>query len=152
MPKRRINVHVTEEVGRMLDHALTRPGTSKGVIVDAALASFLTGEADDRRDAALIKRLDRMDRAMGRLEQHFCVTAETLSLFVLYYLTATGPIPEQNRQYAESLGRKRFDRFIGQVAQRLSSGKSLTINVIQELTPTEEDFFTSADFEEENES
>lgn len=142
MAKPRINVHITREVWKSLDEMAKRPGVSKAAIVDAALAAFLSPEADDRRDAAIIRRLDRMDRWIDRLERDLTITAETLALYVRYYLTVTPPLPEQDREAAQALGRERFDYFIEQLAKRLASGKGLT-EAVREAIATS--FSASAD-------
>ncbi len=146
MAKPRINIHVSREVNRLLDQAAKRPNVSKAAIVDAALAAFLSPEADDRRDAAIIRRLDRIDRRINRLERDFTVIGETLALHVRYYLTVTPPLPEQDRQAAQALGKERFEYFIDQLAKRLAGGKSLVADVMEELVAEDGDFFTSADF------
>ena len=146
MAKPRINIHVSPAVNRLLDQAAKRPNVSKAAIVDAALAAFLSPETDDRRDAAIIRRLDRMDRRLNRLERDFTVIGETLALHIRYYLTVTPPLPEQDRQAAQALGKERFDYFLGQLAKRLAGGKSLVAEVMEEFVAEEGDYFTSADF------
>jgi predicted transcriptional regulator len=53
---------------RLKDHAGRRE-QSRSMIAEAAIASFLSPDADDRREAALAKRLDRIDRTIQRLER-----------------------------------------------------------------------------------
>lgn len=130
MAKPRINVHITREVWKRLDHATQRPGVTKASIVDAALAAFLSPEAEERRDALILRRLDRVDRRAERLERDLTVTAETLALFVRYYLTMTPPLPEQDRRAAQALGRERFEGFIEQVTKRLATGSNLSAQVL----------------------
>ena len=132
MAKPRINVHITREVWKRLDHATQRPGVTKASIVDAALLAFLSPEAEERRDSLIIRRLDRVDRRVERLERDLTVTAETLALFVRYYLTMTPPLPEQDRRAAQALGRERFEGFIEQVTKRLASGASLSVQVLDD--------------------
>lgn len=150
MAKPRINVHITREIWKQLDEVAKRPGVSKAAIVDAALAAFLSPEADDRRDAAIIKRLDRIDRRIDRVERDMTVGTETLALFIRYYLTVTPPMPEQDRQAAQALGRERFDYFIEQLAKRLASGKSLVTEMLDDIVPERYSFadvtgFTTTD-------
>ncbi|QLC24872.1 ribbon-helix-helix protein, CopG family [Parasphingopyxis algicola] len=146
MAKPRINVHITREVWKRLDEMAKRPGVSKAAIVDAALAAFLSPEADDRRDAAIIRRLDRIDRRIDRADRDITVTAETLALFARYFLTVTPPLPEQDRQAAQALGRERFGYFIEQLAKRLASGKSLSAEVLDDTVPEASQFADTMDF------
>lgn len=150
MGKKRINIYVSEEIAQRLELA-AKPhgGKTKGEIATEALSIFLSREIDDQRDAAIIKRLDQINRILMRIEDQLRIDTETLALFILYYLTLTDPIPQEHKQIAERKGRQRYARFLEQVALRVRSGRSLTANVIQEITPDEEEFFTPADFEGE---
>ena len=145
MAKPRVNVHIASEVFAKLDAAANRPGTSKAAIVEAALRSFLSPERDDRRDAAIIRRLDRCDRRLEALARDVLVAAETLSQFVRYYLVITPPLPEADKDAARALGKDRYDYFIEQLAQRLAAGGSLLGEVTEHFAPDANDFFTSAD-------
>ena len=53
MAKPRINVHITQSVYRQLETVAKRPGVSKAAIVDAALASFLSGLASGKLESDL---------------------------------------------------------------------------------------------------
>lgn len=134
MAKPRINVHITREVWKRLDHATQRPGVTKAAIVDAALSAFLSPEADERRDALILRRLDRLNGRVERVERDLTVTAETLALFVRYYLTMTPPLPEQDRRAAQALGRERFEGFIEQVTERLAASTNLSAQVLSATT------------------
>ncbi len=74
------------------------------------------------------------------------VTAETLALYIRYYLTVTPPLPEQDQRAAQALGRERFEYFIEQLAKRLASGKSLTAEVLDDVGPEQDHFASATDF------
>src|SRR3546814_18220515 len=59
---------------------------SRAAIVEAAVASFLSPDGADRREAAFTRRLDRLSRQAQRMERDLGVTAETLALFVRFWL------------------------------------------------------------------
>lgn len=122
MAKPRINVHISQSSWRTLDELARRPGVSKASIVDAALQAFFAPEADGRRDEVILRRLDRLNGRLDRLERDLNVNAETLALFIRYYMTMTPPLPEQERDTAQALGKERFEYFIEQVTRRLASG------------------------------
>lgn len=118
MAKPRINIHITAEAEKLLRMAAVG-GATKASIVDAAIKQLLGPKDDAREFAAVVKRLDKLTRAMERLADDASAQTETLALFVLYYLCITPPLPDDMRAGAEALGRKRFDRFVGQVGDRL---------------------------------
>lgn len=122
MAKPRIHVHISQASWRTLEELARRPGVSKASIVDAALQAFFAPEAADRRDEVILRRLDRLNGRLDRLERDLNVNAETLALFIRYYMTMTPPLPEQEREAAQALGKERFEYFVEQVARRLASG------------------------------
>jgi hypothetical protein len=128
--KPRLNAYISCKVNKRLSEVASRPGVSKAAIVDAALAAFLDPDDEDRRDAAILKRLDRIDARLDRLEQDLTITSETLALFIRYMLTVTPPVPERDRSALQAKGRDRFAQFIEQVTKRIASGTSLAEEVI----------------------
>lgn len=135
MQKPRVNVHVTEEVWRRLDRLADRPDISKAAIVDAALAAFLSPEADDKRDAAIIRRLDKIDRRLEKLEEQNVVISETLAIIAHICLYFAPVIPEAEKDAANALCNKRYETFLNTLGKRLAAGtslKSLAINAATE--------------------
>jgi hypothetical protein len=54
---------------------------------------------------------------LDRVERDLSVTAETIALFVRYYLTITPPLPSGDQDAARALGRERFEMFVAQVGK-----------------------------------
>ena len=69
MTQHRLNVFIQPEHGKRLDELAAKKGVSKSSIVAAALASWLSPDAADQREAAIAKRLDRLSRHAERLER-----------------------------------------------------------------------------------
>ncbi|MGE4452642.1 CopG family transcriptional regulator [Castellaniella sp.] len=123
------------EHARRLDELAAKKGVSKSSIVAAALASWLSPDAGDRREAAIAKRLDRLSRQFEKLERDQNIEIETLALFVRYFLTVSTPVPEVHQDAARAQGRARFEQFIEQLGRRLLRGHSLVRDVVEELNP-----------------
>ena len=140
--KPRLCVYLSDQVDQRLGVAARRPGASKSAITDAALAAFLSPERDDQRDAAIIRRLDRLSRQMDRLERDQTIVSESLALFVRYYLTITPPLPEAEQDAARPLGKERFEFFVAQLGRRLAGGRNMIRDVLEEISAEESDFFT----------
>ena len=64
------------------------------------------------------------------MERDLWVAAETLALFIRFWLTVTAPLPENAQAAAQAKGRERFDAFLQTVGRRLAKGKS----VLRELS------------------
>src|SRR3546814_18069390 len=78
----RSNLVIQPEHAKRLDELAAKKGVSKSSIVAAALASWLSPDAADQREAAVAKRLDRLSRQAERLERDQNIQIETLALFI----------------------------------------------------------------------
>ena len=93
MKKARLQVRLGEKAETLLSRAAERPGVTKASIVEAAIVELLNPKEDSQEYAALIKRLDKLTRAMERLADDASAQTETLALYILYYLCITPPLP-----------------------------------------------------------
>ncbi len=107
----RLNLFIQPEHAQRLDELAAKKGVSKSSIVAAALASWLSPDAADQREAAIAKRLDRLSRQAERIERDQNIAIETLALFIRYYLTVSTPIPEAHQDAARAQGKARFEQF-----------------------------------------
>src|SRR3546814_8065040 len=82
----RRNVYFPPEMLKQIVELADRKKLSRSAIVEAAVASFLSPDGADRREAAFTRRLDRLSRQDQRMERDLGVTAETLALFVRFWL------------------------------------------------------------------
>ena len=145
MTRTRLNVFLESEHAKRLDELAVMKGLSKSSIIAASLASFLSPDSADRREAAISKRLDRLSRQFDKLERDQNILIETLALYVRYYLSVTPSVPEAHQDAARAQGRARFEQFIQQLARYLQRGNSLVREVHEEIFPNETDFFGPAD-------
>ena len=124
MSQYRLNLFIQPEHARRLDELAAKKGVSKSSIVAAALASWLSADAGDQREAAIGKRLDRLSRQFERLERDQTIEIETLALFVRYFLTVSTPVPEAHQEAAKAQGKARFEQFVEQLGRHLLRGRS----------------------------
>jgi len=135
MKQYRLNLFIQPEHAKQLDELAVTKGVSKSSIVAAALASWLSPDAADQREAATAKRLDRLSRQVERIERDQNILIETLALYVRYYLTVSTPIPEAHQDAARAQGKARFEQFVEQLGRHLLRGRSLVRDVVEELHP-----------------
>ena len=88
-----------------------RKRMSQALIVETALASFLSPDGSERLEAAISRRLDRHTRQLERLEHHVKISNEALALFVRFWLTATPPLPDAALTAAQASGNAAVSRF-----------------------------------------
>ena len=113
----------------------SRRGHSKSLVAEAAIASFLSPDAAGRQEAAIARRLDRIVRALERLERNDTIGLETLALFIRAWLTASPATTDQASSTARAKGAERYSRFVEALGRRLSSGGSLAREVTIDISP-----------------
>ncbi len=139
MTRTRVHIYLGNDRTRIKQEARRR-GVSISQLTKAALISFLDAD-EDKREALVLRRFDRLSRQMNKLERDLSVVTETLALFVQYELAIAPPVPVSDQAAVKAQARERFNQFISRVASRIAEGKSLINEVIEEITPAESDFF-----------
>ncbi len=135
MSRTRLNIFIEPEHAKRLEDFAAHRGASKSSVIAAALASFLSPDAMDQREAAIAKRLDRLSRQFDRLERDQAILIETMALYVRHYLTLALPVPEQQQEALRAQGRARYAQFIEQLARHIQRGRSFVREVHQDVSP-----------------
>lgn len=133
--KDRLNLYFDPATTRALGELAARRNVSKSAIVEAAVASFLSPDGPDQREAAFTRRLDRLTRQVERLERDQTITLEALGLLIRAWLTATPPLADSAQAAAQAKGRERYESFIETLGRRLQSGRSLAKEVAEDICP-----------------
>ena len=135
MSRTRLNIFIEPAHAKRLDQVSAHKGVSKSAVIAAALASFLSPDGEDQREAALAKRLDRLSRQFDRLERDQGVLIETVALYLRHYLTVALPVPEHQQEAMRAQGRARYAQFIEQLARHIQRGRSLVREIHHEVEP-----------------
>lgn len=131
----RMNVYFPPAMMREIADLADKKKVSRSAVIEAAVASFLSPDDADRREAAFTRRLDRMSRQLMRLERDVELSAETLALFVRFWLTITPPVAPEDHATAQAKGRERFEGFIEILGRRLQSGESFLKEIPEDIAP-----------------
>ena len=123
--KLRLSVYLDPGLMQQLTDLADRKEQSKSLVAEAAIASFLTPDEGDRREAAFSRRLDLLTRQVDRLERDHMISAEALALFIRFWLTVTSSLPESAQADAQAKGDERYELFLEALGQRLAKGQSL---------------------------
>jgi predicted transcriptional regulator len=121
------------ELAARLDDYASRKNIPRSLVVETALDTFLSPDGADRLEAALARRLDRMNRSIERLERHATITNETLALYVRFWLTHTPPLPDTAETAARAKGHERYEGFVEAVGRRLAGGSLLLDEITREI-------------------
>ncbi len=128
---RKVTVRLTEEVYQQLAAATDRPGVGKSMLVEAALAHFLSPPAP--AEDLVQGRFDEMRERFDRLERDICVIGETVAHHARYHFAVLPPLPQVRQQEACALGDERFKVLAEQVDRRVRLGQPLMQETIGRL-------------------
>src|ERR1700676_267100 len=127
------------ELGSKLADYAARKAVPQALVVETALASYLSPDGADRLEAALARRLDRMTRQLERLERHGRISGEALVLVVRFWLTSTPPLPDAAQAAAQAKGKERYDGFVEALGRRVAKGRTLADEIAADIAPAESD-------------
>ena len=77
-----------------------------------------------------------MLKRVRQVQRETEVLTETLAMFIRYFLMVTPPLPEREREAAETLGRERYEIFVRQIARRIGSDKGLITDIMRTIVAT----------------
>jgi predicted transcriptional regulator len=103
MAKQHLSIYLEPDLMAALERFARERGRSRSVVAEAAIAGFLSPDDAERREAALIRRLDQQNRTAERLERDLGIAIEMQALFLRYWLTATPALPDAARAAAQRL-------------------------------------------------
>ncbi|WP_054309584.1 CopG family transcriptional regulator [Mesorhizobium sp. 1M-11] len=118
----RMNVYFAPDLLAQVEALALRRQVSKSAIIEAAVASFLSGDSAEKLEAAMSRRLDKLGRQIDTLDEDLAILGETVSLFIRIWLAATPPLPESAQASARAKGAERFDGFMQSLGRRLATG------------------------------
>lgn len=118
----RMNVYFDPELLKQVKALALRRKVSQSTIIEAAVASFLSGDSAEQLEAAMSRRLDKLGRQIDTLDEDLAVLGETLSLFVQFWLTFAPPMSEGAQAAARTKGLERFEGFMQTLGRRLATG------------------------------
>lgn len=134
--KVQISVYLDSAVMALLVDYAARRDRSQSLIAEAAIASFLSPDADAQREAAMSKRLDRIDRRITRLERDVGISMETLAVFIRFWLATTPALPEPMAQAARAKANERYEAFVSALGRRLAKGPNLRQEIPEDVEPS----------------
>lgn len=131
--KQRLSVYLDPAImDRLAEHAARRDH-SRSLVAEAAIESFLSPDAAERQEAAVVKRLDLLDRRMTRLERDIGIAVESLAVFIKYWVATTPTLPEPAAQAARAKAGERYDQFVTALGRRLAKGPKLRQEISEDM-------------------
>lgn len=131
--KARLSVYLDPDLMRSLADYAARRDQSRSLVAEAAIASFLSPDADERREAATAKRLDGLNRDLQRLERDVGIAVEMTAVFVRFWLASTPQLPDPAQAATSAKAGGRYDNFLDVLGRRLAKGPKLQQEIGQDL-------------------
>lgn len=123
--KVRLSVYLDPDVMRALADFADRREQSRSLVAEAAIASFLSPDADERREAVISKRLDGIDRRLQRFERDIGITVEMIAVFIRFWLASTPQLPDAAQAATRAKAGERYESFLDALGRRLAKGPKL---------------------------
>ncbi len=120
-------------LSRDLTDLAHRRGLTRTEVLEAALRSFLSPDQEERIEALLTRRLDRIGRQLDRIEWHGEMSGEALALFVRHWLTSTAPLPDDALPAAQASGKRRWEGFVDALSRRMEVGPKLATELMRDV-------------------
>lgn len=134
-----INPRIARSLVLELKLQAKRRRTSVSDIVEAAVVTFLN---QTEHEAVIDHRMDKLQKKLEAMNLEQKMLLETLVTFIKVYLAHTAEFPEAQKPLLEEKGLKRFEKFIGLVAQAFEN-EVLFREKIEERILTQKDFIKS---------
>ena len=121
-------------LSRDLTDLARRRGLTRTEVLEAALRSFLSPDQEERIEALLTRRLDRIGRQLDRIEWHGEMSGEAMALFVRHWLTSTAPLPDDALPAAQASGKRRWEAFVDALSRRMEVGPKLAAELMRDVS------------------
>ncbi len=120
--KTRMNVYFEPGLLKRVEALALRRDVSKSAVIEAAVASFLSGDAAEQLEAVFSRRMDKLGRQIDAVDEDLAILGETVSMFIHFWLTITPPLSESAQASARAKGTERFEGFVQSLGRRIAKG------------------------------
>ncbi len=128
-----LHIHLSERFATRLEAAASRSGTTKSMLIEAALDRFLDPDGNLDDIAAVARCLTALSRQVEHLSRDMAIVSETVALHARFHLAVTPVMPIEAQPAACVLGAERFEEFAAQVGRRVDHEAPLMRETIERL-------------------
>ncbi len=129
---------------RLRQHCASVNATETAV-VERAIEKYIDGTGDK---TLLFRRLDRIGRAIERLEHAVDLHMEAYAIWVKLWFAHTPSVPEEAKRAARSLAESRYKQFVDHVAAEFNGGKRFLQDLPHESIADEKELLEATDDED----
>jgi hypothetical protein len=139
-------VRLLPYVEGVLAERLAQFCAASDVTVSAAVVAALRQYLDGTSDAMLVlRRLDRLGRALARNHRDVELLSEGFAVFVRVWFAHTPVIPESGKKSARASAETRYRQFVEHVAEQFSGGRRFLDDLPHEAIGDEGELAAVAD-------
>jgi hypothetical protein len=126
----RLLPYVQAEVAERLDKFCAASNATESAVVGAAIRQYIDGTSDA---ALLLRRLDRLGRALTRSQRDVELLSEAFAVFMRLWFAHMPSIPEEEKKAARSTAESRYRQFVEHVVEQFSGGRRFLDDLPREL-------------------
>ena len=127
--RQRIQPYLPSDLHKRFAAFCAASGTSESAVAQAALTQYLDRTGDF---PLLMRRMDRLGRAVERVQRDLDVVSEALAVWIQLWFAHTPSIPEEAKRAARSESAKRYQQFVDHVASKLAGGHRFVDDLAKE--------------------
>lgn len=139
--RRRLYPYVTRELGDRLAQYCAAANATESAVVEAALRQYLDRTSDA---TLLLRRLDRLGRAVARLQRDLELQSEAFAVFVQVWFAHSPTLPADARRAAQAAAEERYEKFVNYVAEQFSSGHRFLDDLPRQTLATDQELASAA--------
>jgi hypothetical protein len=116
----RLVPRVSAELAQRLSDLCASTNVTETAVIEAALRQHLDGTSDR---TLLLRRLDRLARAVERDHRDLELLTEAFGVFVRVWFAHTRSLPDDEKRSARRIAEARYRQFVEHVSQQFSEGR-----------------------------
>lgn len=116
----RLQSYVEPPVAERVDKFCAAAGLSQSALIKSSVCKYLDGTNDA---TLLLRRLDRIGRAIDRGHRDQEFHSEAFAVFVRLWFAHTPSLPEDAKRAARMIAETRYKQFVEHVVEQFSGGR-----------------------------
>jgi hypothetical protein len=116
----RLQPYVEAALAKRIDQFCAATNATESAVVAVALGQYLDGTSDA---TLLLRRLDRLGRALARSHRDLEFLSEAFSVFLRIWFAHTPTIPENSKGSARESAESRYRQFVEHLVEQFSGGR-----------------------------
>jgi hypothetical protein len=110
-----------------------RENRSKLLVIETAVASFFSPDSADRREAAIVRRLDFLNHQFERIDRHLIILAEYIHHTIRLWIRTELPTLTAPDKAARAKSFELQATLLHYVAQSLARGRSAVQEISEDI-------------------